>query len=396
MPVPKERILVVESDPIVADLIARQVLTPIGYEVKVVNDGGSALQEAIDFAPDVVIANLELPGLSGKDLMVGLSSQILTFPVIMIAPQGKEQDVIQAFRLGASDYIGSPVREAEVVSAVERALEQVRARMERRRLSMELHRSNKQLQKRVKELTTIFSIGKAVTSITSQDKLFEAILEGALNITESDIGWLLFQNEESGDYILRAHLNLPKSLAANMNKSWDDGLSSLVARSGETFSIHGDALERFPVSAMGKSALVAPVNVNKQTIAVLAVMRKKDIEYRAGDQAMLEAVSDYASISMINARLFQALDERAAYLQSAVENAKQKEFEKDEIIQHIAQELHAPLSSIQKGLATYISSQEGDFNEKQLEMLQDIQNEADHAIEVVEAITILDAHSQPN
>ncbi|MCH7664156.1 MAG: response regulator, partial [Chloroflexi bacterium] len=205
MPGPKERILVVENDPMVADLISRQVLAPLGYEVKIVADGSSALQAATDFAPDVVIANLNLPGLSGKDLMVGFSSQVITFPVIMIASVGKEKDVIQAFRLGASDYIGSPVREAELLSAVERALEQVRARQERRRLAVELQRANKQLGKRVKELTTIFGIGKAVTSITSQDKLYEAILEGALNITESEIGWLLIQDEVKGEFILTAH-----------------------------------------------------------------------------------------------------------------------------------------------------------------------------------------------
>ncbi|MEK6255893.1 MAG: response regulator, partial [Chloroflexota bacterium] len=164
MPKPKERILVVENDPMVADLIARQALTPQGFEVKIVKDGGSALKQISAFKPDVVIANLELPGLSGKDLMVGLSSSEINIPVIMIAPKGKEKDVIQAFRLGASDYISSPVREAEVVSAVERAVQQVRARHERQQLSKQLQLTNKELEKRINELTTIFGIGKAVTS----------------------------------------------------------------------------------------------------------------------------------------------------------------------------------------------------------------------------------------
>ena len=395
MPGSKERILVVENDPMVADLISRQALTPLGYEVKVVADGNSALQATKDFAPDVVIANLNLPGLSGKDLMVALNSQVITFPVIMIAPGGKEKDVIQAFRLGASDYIGSPVREAELVSAVERALEQVRARQERHRLAMELQRTNKQLGKRVKELTTMFGIGKAVTSITSQDKLYEAIVEGALNITESDIGWLLIKDEVKDEFILTAHLNLPKSIAANMNNTWDDGLSSFVAKSGETFSIHGEALERFPVSAMGKSALVAPVNVNKQTIAVLTVMRKKDLEFKKSDVAMLEAVSDYASISMVNARLFQALDERAAILESAVESANENETAKNEIIQYIGQQLRTPLAAAQNSLDTYISDAGNKVNKKQLDMMKQTQSKIERAVEIVDAMEMLESLSVP-
>ena len=121
MAVSQERILLVESDPEISDLIARQALKPLGYQVSVVGDATRAIQESIRISPDVIVANLNLPGLSGKDLLVALTSQGIGTPVIVIAAQGMEGDVIQAFRLGASDFLAWPVREAEVVSAVERA-----------------------------------------------------------------------------------------------------------------------------------------------------------------------------------------------------------------------------------------------------------------------------------
>ena len=162
MAVSQERILLVESDPEVSDLITRQVLKPLGYQVRVVGDATMAIREAIEISPDVVIVNMNLPGLSGKDLLVALSSQEFERPVIVIAEEGMEGDVIQAFRLGASDYLSWPVREAEVVSAVERALGQVRAEHERERLSQQLEKTNSELQRRVRELTTIFGIGKVL------------------------------------------------------------------------------------------------------------------------------------------------------------------------------------------------------------------------------------------
>jgi len=303
----QERILVVEGDPIVADLIARQALGGQGYDIKVVNEASEAIQQAMSFSPDVVIANLELSGLSGKDLIVALASQNIQIPVIMIAMQDREKDIIQAFRLGASDYIGAPIREAEVVAAVERALKTVHARKEREKLSQQLQRSNQELEKRVTELTTLFGIGKAVISIIDQNKLFNEIVKGAVKITQADFGWLLIQDEQTDEYILRAQLNLPKSLVANMGQPWDDGISSLVARSGEAFSIHGESMDRFMISSLGKSVLVTPVKVGKQILALLVVMRKESREFGASDQAMLEAVSDYAAISLVNARLFKAL-----------------------------------------------------------------------------------------
>ena len=121
-----ERILLVESDPDISDLIARQALRPLGYQVDIVTDAGSAIKKALQTPPDLVIANLNLPGLSGKDLLVALSSQGSTAPLIVIAGKGQEQDVIQAFRLCANDVLLWPAREAEVVSAVERVLTQVR------------------------------------------------------------------------------------------------------------------------------------------------------------------------------------------------------------------------------------------------------------------------------
>ena len=75
-----ERILVVENDPDVSDLIARQALKPLGYQISVAVDAASAIRQAVQTSPDLIIANLVLPGLSGKDLLVALNSQGLQVP----------------------------------------------------------------------------------------------------------------------------------------------------------------------------------------------------------------------------------------------------------------------------------------------------------------------------
>jgi two-component system NtrC family sensor kinase len=307
----RERILIVEHDPITGDLIGRQALGKLGYKIKLVGDAGSAIQAASSFNPDVVIANLDLPGLSGKDLMAALSFSQAKVPVIMTAAQGQEKDVIQAFRLGASDYISMPIREAEVVAAVNRALQSVRARKEREHLARKLERTNTELEIRVQQLTTLFTIGKAILSTRDQRDLFTLITESAAEVSNAGYCWFLVLDESSRQFILRSQQNLPKSLRTYLNKPWDDGLSKLVAGSGETLSLCGEAIDRFMLASLGRAALVAPVKVQDQVIGLLSVMRREEKAFSASDQKMLEAVADYAAISLVNAQLFRALASRS-------------------------------------------------------------------------------------
>src|SRR6185369_16195900 len=205
-PAPIERVLVVESDPDISDLISRQALQPLGYQVSVAADAGSAVRQALQFQPDVILAALNLQGLSGKDLLVAFSSQGITTPIIVMAEKGQEQNVIQAFRLGANDYLMLPLREAEVVSAVERVLKQVREGRSREKLDQQLKQTNAELQHRLRELTTIFAVGRAVLSITDQRVLFEKIVEAVTTVTESDLGWLTLKDEKTKAFVLVSQL----------------------------------------------------------------------------------------------------------------------------------------------------------------------------------------------
>lgn len=386
----KERILLVENDPEISDLISRQTLKPLGYIVEVVGAAPTALQEASRFAPDVIIANLNLPGLSGKDLLVALNAQGLEVPIIVIAPRGMESDVIQAFRLGATDFLYWPIREAEVVSAVERVLRQVRARREREVLARQLNHTNQELQRRVRELTTIFAIGKAVITAADQQSLFNKIVEGATFVSEADSGWLLVREERGKAFILRTCRNLPNEIISRINQAWDDGLSSLVALSGESLSISGEALTRFKVSHLGESALVVPVKAKKEVLGLLVVVRKSKQPFNASQQALLEAVADYASISLVNARLFKALEERVSLLQSAANTAVFDEQIGEEILEKAVGELRAPLKVIKENTEFLLTKDSGKLNNEQnaaVELIQDKLRSINGVLEVIDSMT---------
>jgi len=362
-----EQIRVVESDPDISDVISRQALKPLGYRVGVVADAAAALKEALQSPPDLIVANLNLPGLSCKDLLAALASQGIQVPLVVVAEKGEEQGVIQAFRLGAVDALFWPARDAEVVRVVERALQQTRAARARARLSQQLEATNRELQRRVRELTTLLAIGKAVLSITNQRLLFDKILEGALQASEADTAWLMLRDEKSKAYLLTAHINLPNGWARKLHQPLDDGLSSLVALSGETLSIHGAPLEKFKVAALGKSAAVLPLKVQNEVVGLLIVVRKADREFDSSSQALLEAVADFASISLVNARLFHALEQTA---EAARANERLRVAALDSLRESIRAETQASIYPLEALLA----GNQGPLNEAQKKALKTIQS----------------------
>jgi len=374
--VAKERILLVESDPDISDFIARQALKPLGFNIQVVSDASDAIHQAIQFSPDLIISDVNLPGLSGKDLLVALSAQGLNMPVIVIAQKGDENTVIQAFRLGAGDYLLWPARETEIISSVERALKQVRETRERQLLDSQLKDANEQLQQRVRELTTLFGVGKAVVSITDQRLRFDKIVEGMLYVADADFSYLLLREENSKTFLLTAHRNLPEGWAKKVGQPFDDGISSLVALSGETLAIDGEPLKRFKVASLGQSAVVVPVKIQKEVIGLLIVIRKEKRTFDRNMQVLLDAVADYASISILHARLFRALHETA-------EKAQDGENRKFEMLQSLRQEVLDNLRPVVYPLGLLMTGKMGALTDEQQGALQTAQTAIQRVLQIV-------------
>ena len=339
-----DRVLLVENDPEVSDLIARQVLISEGYDVDVVADSSSAIKQAVVNPPDLIIADLSLPTLSAKDLLVALTSQGIHTPVLVVAGKGQEQAIIQAFRLGAADYLLWPARDAEVLSAVERVLGRVHEARYRQRLDLKVSELNRELQRKTRELTAIISIGKAVVSITDHRVLFQKLVEGAAQISNANIAWLLVRDDENRSFLLTAQRGLPEAWAKKMNLPLDDGISGLVALSGETLSISGEPLAKFRVASLGKSACAVPVKIQKEVIGVLLVVRAETHPFEKMEQTLLEAVADYVAISLVNTRLFRVLNDT---MQTSKDGAKRQSALLEAVRGSITEELQAAMYPIE-------------------------------------------------
>jgi len=346
----RDRVLLVENNPKISDLIAHQTLLPVGYSVDVVTDSSSAVKQALQTPPDLIIADLNLPGLSAKDLLVALASQGVNTPLLVIANKGQEQEIIQAFRLGAADYLLWPAHDTEVLSVVERLLSRVHETRDRQRLDLKVNEINQELQRKVRELTAMINIGKAVVSTSDQRALFQKFADGAVQISESNVAWLLVREDSGNQFLLMAQRGLPETWTKKLNMTFDDGISGLVALSGETLSIVGEPLLKFRIARLGKSACAVPIKIQKEVIGMLVVVRKEARPFEKMEQVLLEAVSDFASISMVNARLFQALNSLNSSSQAALEGQKRLESVRNSVAEELRSALY-PIELLLNGKA---------------------------------------------
>lgn len=122
----KPTILVVDDEQDILDLIAYN-LEKEGYVVRKAVTGEAAAEQLAKAAPDLVLLDVMLPGMSGIDLCKRIKSQEKTrqIPVILLTARSEETDVVVGLELGADDYITKPFRTRELLARIKAHLRRV-------------------------------------------------------------------------------------------------------------------------------------------------------------------------------------------------------------------------------------------------------------------------------
>lgn len=118
--VAKQKILIVDDDVNIAELISLY-LTKECFDTKTVNDGEEALMAFEQYAPNLILLDLMLPGIDGYQVCREIRSKSDT-PIIMLSAKGEIFDKVLGLELGADDYIMKPFDSKELVARVKAVL----------------------------------------------------------------------------------------------------------------------------------------------------------------------------------------------------------------------------------------------------------------------------------
>ena len=110
------RILVVDDEPQITRVL-RTTLSSQNYDIRVANDGDTALEIMKDWIPDLVITDLAMPHMDGLELCKRIRSSAVT-PIIVLSVKDQERTKVQALDAGADDYVTKPFGMSELLARV--------------------------------------------------------------------------------------------------------------------------------------------------------------------------------------------------------------------------------------------------------------------------------------
>jgi two-component system cell cycle response regulator len=299
---PPSDILIVDDTPENLRLLSK-MLEMQGYRVRRSISGRMALQAAQIEPPDLVLLDINMPEMNGYEVCRQLKTHANTqdIPVIFISALDQTTDKIQAFELGAVDYITKPFQEREVLA-------RVRAQLTIQRQQQLLLDHNRQLERSQLETQLLLSTIQAATQADDIDTALQAVLREVCTAIRWDYGEAWMQVKPSGNIHLRQPYLHPQTnpdledfqhCSLNAHYAIGNGLIGQVwqhqtptwqpirACVGSPHCLRQAAAQAADIN----TALAVPVVLHGQSLAVLVFYTQVD---SAPDPRLISVVSTVA------------------------------------------------------------------------------------------------------
>jgi two-component system response regulator AtoC/two-component system nitrogen regulation response regulator NtrX len=190
----KAQLLIVDDEP-ASRYGIKKALAPFKLTIQEAADGKQAVEKITQLNPDLVILDVNLPGIDGLSVLSEVSKQNRSPVVIVITAYGSEKIAVDAMKRGAYDYIAKPYEIEELRHTVARALE-----------SVELKEENKQLRR---ELEKRSGSGRILGQSAPMRKVFDMIEK----VSQSDITVLIQGESGTGKELVAREIHNRSSRA---------------------------------------------------------------------------------------------------------------------------------------------------------------------------------------
>ena len=136
-PVGGERVLIVEDDPSTRSGLA-ELVHAWGFHTDEAGDGEEAMRKITTFRPAIIVSDLVMPRMGGRDLLRALHDQLSDITFILLTAQGTVESAVEAIKDGAYDYLSKPVDPQRLKILLEKAVERQATLREVRMLRRQL------------------------------------------------------------------------------------------------------------------------------------------------------------------------------------------------------------------------------------------------------------------
>ena len=182
-------LVLVADDEVHTTMMLERIFEREGYRVTCAHDGLAALDAAQRLLPDLILLDIQMPGMNGFDVLRSLREKTITatIPTILITAKAREPaDVAHGLNLGADDYLYKPFDPRELLARAE-------SKMKARQLE-------EKLQRRTQELQALLRVGEELNQSLEINELLELVLFLSLDLLPGDVA-AIYQFDDKGGII---------------------------------------------------------------------------------------------------------------------------------------------------------------------------------------------------
>ncbi|MBW2222493.1 MAG: response regulator [Deltaproteobacteria bacterium] len=257
----KAKILVIDDEKVVQEGCTR-ILTGDGYDVETSYTGQEGFKKMEEETYDLVIADLKMPGISGMEVLKKIKKNDPDISVIMITGYPTPETAVEAMKLGAFDYLPKPFTPAELISVVNKAIEEKKVLIE-----------TKHLESAYQDAT------KAISSSLNLNEVLELIVRSVVNLLKT------------------------KGCGVNLLDDTRKKLETRVA-----FGLSENYLAKYPEEAKKEgivSILSIPLKAKEKVIGVLRVYTGESRQFTDKEMDLVNKLAEQAGIAVVNAKLYK-------------------------------------------------------------------------------------------
>ena len=371
------KVLIIDDSREVIKHLSNEVLPTFGCETIQATNGQEGLAIMRREKPALVLLDLNLPKMTGLDVLQTMTEEGIHIPVVLMTGYGSEKSAIEAFRLGVKDYLVKPFTVDEVVSTVRRVLAEARHTPDDQLLVATLQRTEADLRRQLADLRLVMRTGQQLlVEATPHDVIVQSLEAAAQCCTaENYVLWLIERGVPVMTAYTRHHAGRVPGLAASI----DDSLVGKVYHTGRLLrdtAFSGRGVELTSGNYV-RAYLLVPLRWREQIVGVIGVTQETSPKaFSLREEKMLQILADYIAIGLNLAYRQQK--------QGEISPTAELEALKSHFLMTVSHDLRAPLNSI-VGFASILQAMES-LDDQQALFVERILQVAERMMRMVNAL----------